>query len=222
MPQKKVYRLSSNELKYMLHLEKKFNKAALGFTRWPEIYYCNKKIEKPQEEQLFELNPPLDKIFDVDYLGAYISRKNEEGIIELYQNRIHECAQRISEALGLNLKQTVESLHFIVLMHELGHWFTHYCLPQDFHKKRAASFYKQSTAIVETMAQLTVVWALDPIKDEFAKRTKLIFDYMVPRQPSPYQQFLRLGTKMNRMNLIIKRYLAVLDKRTNDLDYLLN
>ena len=39
--------LFTNELKYMLHLEKKFNKAALGFTRWPEIYYCNKKIEKP-------------------------------------------------------------------------------------------------------------------------------------------------------------------------------
>ena len=113
MPQKKVYRLSSNELKYMLHLEKKFNKAGLGFTRWPEIYYCNKKIARQKENQLVEIDSSDDNIFDVDYLGAYISRKNEEGIIELYQNRIHECAREISEALGLNLKQTVESLHFI-------------------------------------------------------------------------------------------------------------
>jgi hypothetical protein len=124
------YQLSANDIIAMDQLAQIFKKGNFTIHRFPKIYVddgtpptFNINAERNREEDSFS----------IDVLGVYtdfgkakypcikrFSKKifTQEGIIILYSKRIEDYAIRF------NLDK--DAVYFIVLIHELGHWFCHW------------------------------------------------------------------------------------------------
>jgi hypothetical protein len=150
-----AYRFSSEEMDKMLWLKRLFegNQYTFNPDRFPEVYYDDyDKVKEvfPWIETGHEGTP--------DYLGVYIYQLNDnacrnkpcqiskEGVIVLFRDRIERYR-------GTD----IDSTRFVVLMHEFGHWLTHWAYRNGFNWKIAYYLGKKNTH--EALAQLIAYWA---------------------------------------------------------------
>ena len=214
----KAYRLSPDEIYHLKKIEK-FG-GHYSFQRWPEIYWGKPpKNTHHQTEQLDELQPI--NIMDIDYLGMYVYESNSEGHIELFKERIEDCADRIAIDLELDFDTTYTDLCYIVLMHEMGHWLTHWCHKEEYANRRI-KYIEQPTEVRETLAQLTVIWSFAELSNPKVHRRKKILLYLAEFQSYPYQQFLKFEHFFTKRGTILRRFNDLLDEKEWGLEYLLD
>ena len=200
----KAYRFSLNELKYMEKLQARFKKHGFSFERWPEVYWGDFEVDGLFMEKY---SGDWNIIFNPDYLGVY--KYGNEGIIILNRKNILECVNKISPDLQhLTKNEILEALKFKVLMHEIGHWLTHWCCDDNVN---VGNFKNLDDVVIETMAQLSVEWALGKYSNPFVQSVRDVFDFIVPLQPYPYQAFKAFGKNSSKIGTILRRYNKVLD-----------
>ena len=193
--------------------------------RWPVIYWgdfdCSKDNGKYRKtsDNYEQVNADYSR-YDIDLLGCYLYSKNDEGYIEIYIDRIHECAHRISNQLNLEFEETRSLLQTIVLLHEIGHWFSHCCFKEK-RKHRMLFFTYQTKDIKETIAQLSVIWATLGLINEKVNSLNEIMVFISNNQSFPYRQYLKLVEKYSKKSTILNRYVQLLDAENCDLNYLL-
>jgi hypothetical protein len=193
--------------------------------RWPIIYWgdFDSSLGKAKYRRTTDFDERTNedsRRFDTDLLGCYLYPNGEEGYIEIYRDRIHECAKDISIQLGLDFELTRSLLQTIVLLHEVGHWFSHYCF-KDNASHRMYVFNHQTKEIKETIAQLSVIWAALGLRNKNVNALRDIMEYLSQRQSWPYRQYLKLGKQQTKKSTILNRYVQLLDKENSDLNYLL-
>ena len=193
--------------------------------RWPVIYWgdFDRSIGGGKYRKTSDLDESNDRDssrYDIDLLGCYFYTSNEEGYIEIYRDRIHECALRISNQLNLEFELTRSLLQTIVLLHEIGHWFSHCCFKEN-REKRMYVFTHQTKEIKETIAQLSVLWSVLGLKNQRVNTLREIMDFLSSRQSWAYHQYLLLGKKYSKKSTILNRYVQLLDVENCDLNYLL-
>jgi len=193
--------------------------------RWPVIYWgdfersiSGGKYRKTSD--LDESNNRDSSEYDMDLLGCYFYTRNEEGYIEIYRDRIHECAHRISNQLNLEFEVTRSLLQTIVLLHEIGHWFSHCCFKEN-KEHRMLVFTHQTKEIKETIAQLSVIWSTLGLRNKKVNSLNEIMSFLSNNQSSPYRQYLKLQKQNSKKSTILNRYVQLLDAENCDLNYLL-
>lgn len=216
-----AYRFSRLEQYLLSRTEKSFLKSGFEFDRWPEVYYgCFNDFTKSKWLQNDDHYIEKDyNIYNPDYLGMYVYDSGSEGHILLFKDRIYKCADRISIKLNLNVTEVVDVLKAIVLIHEFGHWKTHWCHNVNTNQRRG-KFINLSKVITESLAQLNVVWSIMKLKNKRIAHIKMVFDYLVSQQEWEYQEFLLLRNKQTHIKTILKRYANILDKGLGP-DYLI-
>lgn len=154
------YRFSTEELEKMNWLKSIFEKNGYAFNpnRFPEVYYANFK----EVEDLFP-EKQREEVIDPDALGYYFDffkkvpaskeeefwATSEEGKIILFKDRIEAFCAR-------NRSLSEEDVRFVVLMHELGHWMSHWA---EFSGKRWIYGFQFSNRFTEeALAQLIAYW----------------------------------------------------------------
>lgn len=155
--QLKAYRFTEEELEKMMWLKKLFENNGYTFepNRFPEVYYDDFDTVKDVFtwiESGHEGTP--------DYLGMYIYNfekgfigkpcdKSKEGIIILFKDRIENyCSSSIT---------SIDSVRFVVLMHELGHWLSHW--PKKDNYNWRIGFHLPNKHTKEALAQLIAYWS---------------------------------------------------------------
>jgi hypothetical protein len=157
-----AYRFSMEELERMIWLKTEvFEKYGYSFqtNRFPEVYYCDFKEVKDyiSSESWREVITPdeLGVYFDFfqpadgDPKYAYFGGKSREGRIVLFKDRIEAFCSR-------NPSFTEEDVRFVVLMHELGHWMSHWALSSGIRWVHGYHFSNSFTH--EALAQLLAYW----------------------------------------------------------------
>jgi hypothetical protein len=149
-----AYRFSDEEIDKMKWLKKLFTDNGFSFDpyRFPEVYYDD-------YDKVKELYPELkaDQQETPDYLGVYIFHlksgakneacgKSKEGIIVLFRDRI-ENYRRIP----------TDDLRFAVLMHEIGHWLSHWTYRKGYNW--SIGYHLPNEKTHEVFAQLFAYWA---------------------------------------------------------------
>ena len=171
----------------MIYLKKIFEENGFEVERFPEVYYddYDKFFEKQENyyeaviepsksenqyinnqedflNKIKDLNPDnnnignfqIDDIGIIDLLGVYTDfwiagdKKNtKEGVIVLFKDRIESLFDS-------------DNVRIIVLMHELGHWLSHWpkCDGENWSKGYYAGIEKKTH---ESLAQLIAFWAAD-------------------------------------------------------------
>lgn len=154
-----AYRFSSEELEKMNWLKSVFEKNGYAFkpNRFPEVYYADFK----EVEDLFP-EKQREEIVDPDALGYYFDffkqvpaskeeefwTKSEEGKIILFKDRIEAFCAR-------NRSLSEEGVRFVVLMHELGHWMSHWAENSG---RWIYGFQFSNRFTEEALAQLIAYW----------------------------------------------------------------
>jgi len=146
----KAYRFEESELKQMIQLRKLFQLNHFITDRFPEVYYDT--FEK--YERIFGKHKATIED-EPDYLGVYHYKHNREltktleGVIVLFKDRIEDFC--IRQSLG------IDDVRFIVLMHEMGHWLTHWskCNDQNWEK----GYNSEHKKTHESLAQLIAYWS---------------------------------------------------------------
>ncbi len=210
----KAYRFSKEELYFMKRLQS--YGSTYDFDRWPEVYWG----KPPESDRDENCEIPIN-LYDSDYLGMYLYSINEEGHIELFEERIKNCARSISNDLDLSVEAVFRDLCFIVLMHELGHWLTHWCHKEEFAHRRQ-NFLDQPEEVVETLAKLTFLWATIRLSNRSVHQKKRIFFHLVDKQSYPYRQVLAFESFYTKKGTILRRYNDLLDQKEWGLQYLLD
>ena len=140
-----AYRFSEQEMNKMIELKKIFEKNAFKIDRFPEVYI-------DEEYVLDEKDYPN---IDIDKLGSYrfqINNDNStsEGIIIIYTKAIEiYCSLK-----SLNS----DYVKLIVLMHELGHWLTHFAKFEGTYWEKGYAGIDKKTH--ESLAQLIAHWSV--------------------------------------------------------------
>jgi hypothetical protein len=154
-----AYRFSSEEMKKMLWLKDLFEDNGFTVERFPEVYYDT--FEKACEVWPFlKEKPNNEDLLDTpDYLGMYIYNRgysikdpSEEGIIILFSDRIRDF---VSRKPGL----TENCVRYVVLMHELGHWLSHWPCGNDL--RWLYGFQLRNKRTKEALANIIAYWCLD-------------------------------------------------------------
>lgn len=157
------YRFSVEELEKMISLKKDIfekNGYSFGPNRFPEVYYCEvKEIKRhlPEDRRVDEMNPDyLGLYFDFfpssegmsrnDYLGG----RSQEGKIVLFKDRIDAYCKRTGFA--------EDDVRFVVLMHELGHWMSHWAISSGMHWVHGYHLQQPPSFTHEALAQLIAYW----------------------------------------------------------------
>ena len=194
-----AYRFSEQEMNKMIELKKIFEENGFEINRFPEVYideeYCLDELDN-----LYE-NP--------DRFGCYKffvndEKTTQEGIIIIYSKAIKDYCSK----LELNKN------HFalIVLMHELGHWLSHWpkCNNQNWSDGYSADDKKSH----ESFAQLIAYWAADG-NPELEKT----LTYLTPTDPeNPYYLYNNLK-EFSKINILKKLRIVRIAFQTKKLDY---
>ena len=189
--------------------------------RWPSVFWGDFDESKGQKSKPNERQDLFDfSRFDIDLLGCFFPLSNGEGFIEIYHDRIKDCSYEISQRLSLDFDEVRTLLQTIVLIHEIGHWFSYSCFKFK-QKHRTQVFNYQTSEILETIAQLSVLWATMNLTNKKVRNMQLIMNFLTDHQSYPYKQYLRLGKNYTKKIRILKRYVELLDTENTDLDYLL-
>jgi hypothetical protein len=206
----KPYRFSDLEFSLLSQTRKIFINTGYVFDRWPEIYFndfddfdnsCN-------DYDLDEIGKDYN-IYNPDLLGSYVYVNGEEGHIRLYKDRIRKCSIVIADQLNFHRHYVENTIRLIVLIHEIGHWLTHFCHSENYEIRREG-FKNQEKIIKETLAQLCVLWTLNKQK-KVTKNEMIIFNHLVDHQPYPYKSFRDLGRKQTYIYTLLKRYERIAD-----------
>jgi hypothetical protein len=143
-----AYRFSEQEMKKMIELKKIFAENGFEIDRFPEVYIDEEYVI--DEEEISYLN--------IDKLGCYKyaineDKTTEEGIIIIYSSAIEFYCQI--------MKINSDDVKFVVLMHELGHWLTHWSRYKD--KSNWIIGYKADVhnKTHESLAQLIAYWSVE-------------------------------------------------------------
>lgn len=197
---KSSYRFSSYDLIGMSQLEKIFKEGEFSIKRFPEIYVDDDPTpifqlnneDKHKDDGIIDLLGVY--VFD-DYLPECINRFSEkiftkEGKIILYSKRIEEYAKIH--------KLNVETVYFVVLIHELGHWFCHWAQSNvhqmesddfsDWGKRWLLGFNLKNKRTEEALANICVHWILNhkdflnQISEDFIDEAKKAFDNLTPKK----------------------------------------
>ena len=197
---KSSYRFISYDLIGMSQLEKIFKEGEFSINRFPEIYLDDDPTpifqlnneDKHKDDGIIDLLG--EYVFD-DYLPECINRFSEkiftkEGKIILYSKRIEEYAKIH--------KLNVETVYFIVLIHELGHWFCHWAQSNvhqmesddfsDWGKRWLLGFNLKNRRTEEALANICVHWILNQknvvnqISKDFINEAKKAFDNLTPKK----------------------------------------
>ena len=168
-PMLAAYRFSSAELEKMNWLKSVFEKNGYAFTpnRFPEVYYADFKEVK-------DLFPENDKEDNTpDYLGCYFdffnqvpASKEEEFWATSVEGKIILFKDRIKSFCARNRDISEEDVRFVVLMHELGHWMSHWA---EFSGRRWIYGFQFSNRFTEeALAQLIAYWCCigDPLHEK--------------------------------------------------------
>lgn len=224
-----AYRLSDDEIYLMKKLEKVYNSQGCKINRWPEIYYANHNEFdnghpfdlKDRDGYLYDKGNNFEAIFITDYLGVYIYEHGKEGHIRIYKDRIEKCVKRISHALQIDFNEAIDVLRIKVLLHELGHWFSLWLFKEQNGSIAPNRTYSLSKEVVESLAQLSIPWSIQGLKNNLVKRINELFVWLVPKQPYAYGVFHNINVKPSHKATILKRYKAILNDPNKDIDYLL-
>ena len=210
-------------------------------SKWNNLFEGFKnRYENHQFE--FELNPiqleELKSKLTLDMLGVYTISENtlepkcdcgikiNEGKIILFKDRIEKVAAFISYAESQNLNTIIDTLRFKVLMHELGHWFTHWPRSYDFDKKLNVNwecgYYRNSFTSKpdkithESLAQLICFWTTN---DSHLSR-KILIEYCTPsKKDNEYNKYLPLINSSKHEILKKLKIIRDLCKFTDDEKY---
>ena len=183
-----AYRFSSEEMKKMLWLKDLFEENGFTVERFPEVYYDT--FDKACEVWpiLLEHRNDNEDLITPDYLGMYIYNcgysikdPSEEGIIILFSDRIKDFVSRNSKK-GL----TENCVRYVVLMHELGHWLSHWPCGNDL--RWLYGFQLGNKRTKEALANIIAYWCLDT---DCHKKT---MDILTPKLKNP-DGFLELIDK---------------------------
>jgi hypothetical protein len=182
-----AYRFSSEEMDKMLWLKRLFegNQYSFNPDRFPEVYYDDFDKVKENFPEI-EHYRQYDECLNPDLLGVYIYPKNNslpcaqsrEGIIILFKDRIEryswlydqvekekhsvDCREVINGEMPSDAQvneDTVRSVRFVVLMHELGHWLSHWAVRDG--RRWDYGFQLPNRRTKEALAQLTAYWAAE-------------------------------------------------------------
>ena len=208
-------------------------------SKWNNLFEGFKHM---YENHRFELTPSqleeLKSKLTLDMLGVYTISENtlepkcdcgikiNEGKIILFKDRIEKVAAFISYAESQNLNTIIDTLRFKVLMHELGHWFTHWPRSYDFDKKLNVnwecgyyinSFASEPDKIThESLAQLICFWTTN---DSHLSR-KLLIEYCTPsKKDNEYNKYLPLINSSKHEILKKLKIIRDLCKFTDDEKY---
>jgi hypothetical protein len=177
----KAYRLWPKEIINMEWLRKIFNENGLMVGRYPEIYYDDFDTACKIFPSL--LNMSHEEEGNPDYLGVYIydfgTQRNEdpflfetkEGIIILFKDRIEK--HRNGED---RTPEEITLLRHVVLMHELGHWFTHISLHTAANRVEQfwnLGYHFKNKKTKEGLAQLIAYWCIEKEPEALDVLTKL-------------------------------------------------
>lgn len=243
----KAYRLSSEEIYYADRMLKFYFSKSKKEHRLPEIYIGNflefKKEGMVEEEIPITISEKFPRklkydqseteLVNPDFLGFYRYGNNKEGRVFLYKDRLEKCAKRFSHQLELDFLETYEILCFKVLFHELGHWATHWVCKLNTHFGYDL-FLELSKDTKESMAQLNVLWTLQPHRNKRVRLIRKVFFHLVDRQPEEYQIFQRLDEQkahlrneksFTKRKTILNRYIKILNHEkgfSGDFYYLLH
>ncbi len=164
-----AYRFSTEELEKMNWLKSIFEKNGYAFkpNRFPEVYYAD--FEEVQD--LFP-EKQREEVGDPDAFGYYFDffkhvpatkeeefgTKSEEGKIILFKDRIEAFCTR-------NPSISKEGVRFVVLMHELGHWMSHWAENSG---RWIYGFQFSNRFTEEALAQLIAYWCCngDPLHEK--------------------------------------------------------
>jgi hypothetical protein len=143
-----AYRFSEQEINKMIYLKKIFEENGFEINRFPEVYYDN-------YDNYIEIYGKLKGNYDeIDFLGVYTDftiagdeKNTKEGVIVLFKDRIE------------NHKLDTNNVCFVVLMHELGHWLSHW--PKCNNENWSNGYSADNPKTHESFAQLIAYWALD-------------------------------------------------------------
>ena len=216
-------RLNSNV--YLKSKEFKIN-------RYPLIYWgkrdnsirSSKGLKSTDQTDDSDISELLDYVpkndFDIDLLGCYLYSAESEGYIEIYYDKIASCASSISLDLDIDYEETRDLLQIIVLLHEIGHWYSHCCFTQN-RIHRMEFFLYQTKDIKETIAQLSVLWSTLGLSNKRIKDLHKIMNHLTKNQSRPYTHYLKLGERYTKKLIILKRYVTLLDLGNCDLEFLL-
>jgi len=196
------YHFSSNELSAMLLLKQLFEEGDFNMERYPEIHEDNDarpilQVLSPEE---LGKDPNLMDILGVytDFsapnpkiLDPHISENifTQEGRIILFSKRLEEFAS--------NKELSLDAVRFVVLVHELGHWFSHWAksgvhgckhneLP-GWGTQWVFGFNFSNRRTEEALANLCVYWVLNHpeiekhIDEAFIDSAKKAFDELTPK-----------------------------------------
>ena len=137
-----------------------------------------------------------DNIFDI--LGVYKNDDIEsEGKIILYRICIEEYAKEYynnhsnNRNLGLISEEDCSDMLFkIIFWHEMGHWITHWMLDNDEFRwdDRFWELKPNPNDLLEGLAQAITYYFI--INDTDFKRLKIMFEYLLLGQPTPYHKHI--------------------------------
>ena len=157
-----AYRFSLEELEKMIWLKSQiFEKYGYSFqsNRFPEVYYCDvKEVKDFVPSHAWRDVPTPDELgvyldffqsTDEDPKNAYFGGRSREGRIVLFKDRIEAFCSR-------NPSFTEEDVRFVVLMHELGHWMSHWAISSGIRWVHGYHFSNSFTH--EALAQLIAYW----------------------------------------------------------------
>lgn len=152
-----AYRYSTPELEKIITLKKLFEENGYVFNpdRFPEVYYIDYEVY----QQRYPEHETEDQE-SIDYLGVYVFNvdgentvftQSQEGTIVLFKDRIENYCSRHSVS--------EDAVRFVVLMHELGHWLSHWSIHEN--QQWSLGFHLPNKRTKEALAQLIAYWACD-------------------------------------------------------------
>ena len=187
-----AYRYNWFELNAIKRLYANYGRK-LCLDRLPEVYLSDYHESKEMALAVnnekggdgFERDISKSDLANPDYLGKYDYDYGLEGRVFLYRNRIDTSAEFFSNQLQLNFLEVRDTIKFIVLMHEIGHWISHrICL-----ENQTDIYPDLSKNLKESMAQLHVLWSLHGLSNNDSVIVRKLFFDLVRLQPHPYADF---------------------------------
>jgi hypothetical protein len=156
--------------------------------RWPEIYLDDYDVFKNNYGEIRSNNENTP-----DYLAVYTDfglDGEKEGIVVLFKDRIHSFCKR--------KKLNFDDVCFVVLMHELGHWLTHWPLYNG--ESWTVYYGNNDIKTHESLAQLIAYWMVDGNQ----VLEKILNDDLTPNNINdPY--YLYNNLKRHSKSLILKK-----------------
>jgi hypothetical protein len=158
-PMLAAYRFSSAELEKMNWLKSVFEKNGYAFTpnRFPEVYYADfKEVQDlfPEKNQEDIVNPDALGYY-FDFFKQVPASKEEEFWTKSNEGKIILFKDRIEAFCARNLSLSEEGVRFVVLMHELGHWMSHWAENSG---RWIYGFQFSNRFTEEALAQLFAYW----------------------------------------------------------------